>query len=164
MSTRISYKAGLFAMVFFLMGSCTQDIYEIYEINDIEVLPVNAYKNKAKTDAQYVSILYTNFFQVPIGPNNLLQALEAIRSIGDKQIAYDMLVSKYLNQSTVIPSKEEMDADPESFVRGTYTRFYTRQPTEAELAWMLNFLQSNPDMTPDLFYFAFATSNEHYYY
>ena len=146
------------------LNSCQKDIYEIYEINGVEVLPVNAHKNKAKTDAQYISILYTNFFQVPIGPNKLLEALNAIRSIGDKQIAYDMIVSKYLNQSPDLPSKADMDADPEGFIRDTYSRFLTRQPTEAELAWMLNFLKSNPSLTPDLVYVAFATSNEHYYY
>jgi hypothetical protein len=146
------------------MNACQRDIYEIYEINDVDVLPVNAQKNKAKTDIQYISILYTNFYQVPIGPNNLLQAIEAIRSIGDKQIAYEMLVSKYLNENPLVPSKAEMLADPETFIRNTYSRFLTRQPTEAELAWMLNYIVSNPSLTPDIIYFAFATSNEHYYY
>lgn len=146
------------------LNACQRDIYEIYEINAVDVLPVNAQKNKAKTDIQYISILYTNFFQVPIGPNNLLEAIEAIRSIGDKQIAYEMVVSKYINENPLIPSKNEMLTDPESFIRDTYARFYTRQPTEAELAWMLNYITSNPSLTPDIIYFAFATSNEHYYY
>lgn len=164
MNTRIFIRIGLFISFLILLNSCQKDIYEIYEINDIEVLPVNASKNKAKTDAQYISILYTNFFQIPIGPNKLLEALNAIRSIGDKQIAYDIIVSKYLNQSPELPTKAEMNADPETFIRNTYSRFLTRQPTEAELAWMLNYFQSNPSLTPDLVYLSFATSNEHYYY
>jgi hypothetical protein len=84
--------------------------------------------------------------------------------VGDKQIAYDMIVSKYLNESPVLPAKEDMDADPEKFIRDTYYRFLTRQPTEAELAWMLNYITSDPAITPDLVYLAFSTSNEHYYY
>ena len=164
MNMRIFIRLGLFLCFLINLNGCQKDIYEIYEINDIEVLPVNAQKNKAKTDAQYISILYTNFFQIPIGPNKLLEALNAIRSIGDKQIAYDIIVSKYLNQSPELPTKAEMDGDPESFIRNTYSRFLTRQPTEAELAWMLNYLQSNPSLTPDLVYVSFATCNEHYYY
>lgn len=161
---RISIR--LFVAILFLMWlqSCEKDIYEVYEVNGIEVLPVNAQKDKAKSDAQYISILYSNYFQQPIGPNNLLQALNAIRSVGDKQIAYDMIVSKYLNESPVLPAKEDMDADPEKFIRDTYYRFLTRQPTEAELAWMLNYITSDPAITPDLVYLAFSTSNEHYYY
>jgi len=147
-----------------LFCACKKDIYEVYQVNDIDVLPVNAHKNKAKTDAQYISILYTNYFQTPIGPNKLLQALDAIRSIGDKQVAYDMIVSKYLNATPSITDKQYMDANPELFIRETYLRFFTRQPTEAELAWMINYIQSNPTLTPDLVYLAFSTSNEHYYY
>ena len=157
---RIIVLAG----VLFTLSSCQKDTYDVYEINGVDVLPVNAQKNKAKTDAQYISVLYTNFFQLPIGPNQLLEALNAIRSIGDKQIAYDIIVSKYLNSSPELPSKEYMDANPEQFIRETYTKFLTRQPTEAELAWMLNYLETSPSLTPELVYIAFATSNEHYYY
>ena len=164
MNTRIFTRLILLLFAAVIINSCQKDLYEVYEVNSIDVLPVNALKNKAKTDAQYISILYTNYFQTPIGPNQLLQALDAIRSIGDKQVAYDMIVSKYLNATPVLPSKEEMDADHEAFIRSTYMRFLTRQPTEAELAWMLNYLKSNPNLTPDLVYLAFSTSNEHYYY
>jgi hypothetical protein len=164
MNMRISIKLLLFILLAIGFNACQKDLYEVYEVNSIEVLPVNAQKNKAKTDAQYISILYTNYFQTPIGPNKLLQALDAIRSIGDKQVAYDMIVSKYLNGTPLLPTKQEMDADPEAFIRATYLRFLTRQPTEAELAWMLNYVSSNPSLTPDLVYLAFSTSNEHYYY
>ncbi len=151
---------------FFLMtiSSCSEEVYTIYDVNSIEVLPVNADKNKAKTDAQFVSIVYTNLFQKPIGPNTLLETLDAIRSIGDKQISFDLVVSKYMADNPIVPTTEEMFADPETFIRETYTLFYTRQPTEAELAWMLNYIISTPDLTPDVFYFSFATSNEHYHY
>lgn len=164
MNTQIFIRLLFAAMLISFLQSCQKDIYEVYEVNSQDVLPVNADKDKAKTDAQYISILYTNYFQIPIGPNKLLEALNAIRSIGDKQIAYDMIVSKYLNQSPALPTKAEMDEDPEGFIRETYFRFLTRQPTEAELAWMLNYITSDPALTPDLIYLAFSTSNEHYYY
>lgn len=164
MNMPIFTRLWIAVLVVFCFTGCETDVYEVYEINPVEVLPVNAEKDKAKTDAQYISIIYTNFFQVPIGPNKLLEALTAIQSIGDKQIAYDIVVSKYLNQSPNIPTKEEMLADPEAFIRNTYKVFLTRQPTEAELSWMLNYLKSNPALTPDIIYISFATSNEHYHY
>ena len=164
MNMQISTKLFLLTFLLVTIISCEKDIYEVYEINSLEVLPVNAQKDKAKSDAQYISILYTNYFQVPIGPNKLLDALNAIRSIGDKQIAFDIISSKYLNQSPEIPTKMEMDADPEAFIRDTYFRFMTRQPTEAELAWMLNNINNDSAITPELVYLAFSTSNEHYYY
>lgn len=147
-----------------LFVSCKEEVYEVYEVNPIEVLPVNAEKDKPKTDAQYISVLYTNLYQVPIGPSTMLEAQDALASVGDKQIAYDMLVSKYMTTDIEIVTEEEMRGDPETFVRDTYKRFLVRQPTEAELAWMIFFIESHPDLTPRMAYMAFATSNEHFHY
>lgn len=153
-----------FCAILFLTISCQKE-YTVYEINDVTVLPVNSQKNKAKTSAQFISILYTNFFQEPIGPNKMLEAQNAILSIGDKKIAYEMLVSKYMNDSRVVlPSMDDMRDDTEIFVRETYKRFLVRQPTEAELQWWVNYIESRPQLEPELVYFAFATSNEHFHY
>lgn len=160
------YKGvGLFLLLM-LFGSsgCKEESY-VYEVNDVDISPINSTKNKPKTESQYISVLYTNLFQEAIGPNRMLEALAAIQSIGDKRVAYDILVSKYMaDDKVVLPSEEEMRADPESFVRDTYRRFMVRQPTEAELQWMLNYIESRPNLTPELVYFSFATSNEHFHY
>lgn len=146
-------------------SACEKEKYVVYGIEDLEITPVNSEKDKAKTDAQYISVLYTNMFQKPIGPNQMLEALKAIESIGDKQVAYDILVSKYMNHPDVkIPTTESMRIDPETFIRETYKRFLVRQPTEAELQWMINYIQSRPSLTSELLYFSFATSNEHFHY
>ena len=153
---------SIFSLLFF--SSCTEK-YFVYGIEDLEITPVNSDKNKAKTHSQYISILYANMFQKAIGPNQMLQALKAIESIGDKQVAYDILVSKYMNDPEVkIPTTQSMRDDPETFVRETYTRFLVRQPTEAELQWMINYIESRPALTPELVFFSFATSNEHFHY
>ena len=150
---------------FLFLYSCQEDYYYVYGIEDVDIRPVNSEKDKPKTHSQYISILYANMFQKAIGPNQMLQALNAIESIGDKQIAYDMLVSKYMNDPDVkIPSEESMRSDPEQFIRDTYSRFYIRQPTEAELQWMKNYIESRPSLTPELVYFSFATSNEYAHY
>ena len=156
------WAASLFLLLLFF--SCKQE-QDVYGINDLTILPVNSEKDKPKTSSQYISILHTNLFQRAISPNRMLEALRAIESIGDKQIAYDILVSKYMNDGDVVlPSEEEMREDVEEFIRETYKRFLVRSPTEAELTWMRNFLNSGPNVTPELVYFAFATSNEHFHY
>ena len=145
--------------------SCKQDDYVVFEIEEQTILPVNAEKDKDKTNVQYISILYTNLFRKAMSPNDMLDALNAIEFIGDKQVAFDILVSKYMNSNeVVIPSDEEMREDPEKFIRDTYKRFFVRQPTQAELTWMKNYINSRQDVTAELIYFAFATSNEHFHY
>ncbi len=167
MNTPISGKPTLWIIGLFILFLCSacQEEYFVYGIEDLEITPVNSEKDKAKTHAQYISILYANMFQKAIGPNQMLQALKAIESIGDKQVAYDILVSKYMNDPNVkIPTTESMRSSPETFVRETYVRFLVRQPTEAELQWMINYIESRPSLTPELVYFSFATSNEHFHY
>lgn len=152
------------ATVTVLAFACTED-YDVYEIDDLTILPVNSQKIKPKSITQYISILYTNFFQKAIGPNKMLEAQKAIASIGDKQVAFDILVSKYMNDPEVIlPTNDEMRSDPETFIRETYKRFLVRQPTEAELKWMINYIESRPQLTTELVYFSFATCNEHFHY
>ena len=157
------YKLGIIFLMFFL-ASCQKDFY-VYEIDDQTILPVNSQKIKPKSITQYISILYTNFFQKAISPNSMLSAQKAIESIGDKQVAFDILLSKYMNDpKVIIPSKEEMLKDPEAFIRATYKRFLVREPTEAELNWRLNYISIRPNVTPEHFYFAFGTCNEHFHY
>ena len=164
-SVRIPFVACLLLSMTFLLSCEKETDYYVYEVEDIEITPVNSYKDKPKTHSQYISILYANMFQTAIGPNQMLQALKAIESIGDKQGAYDILVSKYMNDPNVkLPSDESMREDPEAFVRDTYKRFLVRQPTEAELQWMINYIESRPTLTTELVYFSFATSNEHAHY
>ena len=144
------YKLGIIFLMFFL-ASCQKDFY-VYEIDDQTILPVNSQKIKPKSITQYISILYTNFFQKAISPNSMLSAQKAIESIGDKQVAFDILLSKYMNDpKVIIPSKEEMLKDPEAFIRATYKRFLVREPTEAEINRMLNYISSRPNVTPEPF-------------
>lgn len=155
----------LFGLILMILFAACEKEYYVYDINDVDITPLNSYKDKPKTHSQYISILYANMFQTAIGPNQMLQALKAIESIGDKQVAYDILVSKYMNDPNVkLPSNESMRSDPEGFIRDTYKRFLVRQPTEAELQWMINYIESRPSLTTELVYFSFATSNEHAHY
>lgn len=147
-----------------LMSSCTENAY-VYEVNEITVEPNNAEKNKEKSSGQYLAILYANLFQKPLSASELVDLSELIASIGDKQVAYETIIAKFLSSpDVIIPSKSEMDANIGQFVNDTYQRFYVRFPTQAEQAYFVNYLESHPEVTPELVYFAFATSAEYNYY
>ena len=64
----------------------------------------------------------------------------------------------------ILPSVEEMEADMDAFIDTTYERFLVRFPTEAERAWVKNFIESNEFMNPELVYFSFALSDEYMFY
>lgn len=168
MNMLTSDKIAILVLMIFslqIFSSCTVEDNYLYEIKEQTILPVNSEKDKDKSNVQYISILYTNLFRKAMSPNDMLDALRAIESIGDKQIAFDILVSKYMNSDEVVlPTEEEMREDPEKFIRDTYKRFFVRQPTQAELTWMINYINSRPEVNPEHFYFAFATSNEHFHY
>jgi hypothetical protein len=75
------------------------------------------------------------------------------------------LISNFFNDAGVqLPTVAEMNTNPDGFIEETYKRFFVRLPNEAEKTWVRNFIQSNPYMTPELVFFAFALSNEYQYY
>ena len=150
-------------LVFFSFG-CKDKEY-IYGVNDVTILPNNAEKDKLKTNEQYLNIVYANMYQKALGPDKLVDLSNVINSLGDKQVAYEIIIAKMMGDSDIkLPSKKEMDADLGKFITETYNRFYVRQPTQAEKTFFVNFLKAHPNLTPEHVYFAFATSSEYYFY
>ncbi|MEY3398312.1 MAG: hypothetical protein RL220_906 [Bacteroidota bacterium] len=148
------------------LASCRKEEPEvIYDINNVQLYGSAAEKDKLKTNEQYVSILFTNLFQTAISSEAAFELNQCLLSIGDQELAREVLISNFFNQQGVqLPAVEEMNADPDSFIIDTYKRFFVRIPSEAEITWVRNFIQSNPYLTPELVYFAFAISNEYLYY
>ncbi len=153
-----------FAIGFCLLSSCKEKTY-YYEVNDVLVTDNNAEKDKEKTVEQYLSILYANLFQKALSPNQLVDLTEIVTSIGDKQVAYETIIAKFMvHPDVIIPSNANMRNNLEQFVVETYHRFYVRRPSEAEKAFFIHFIDTRPYLTPELVYVAFLTSNEYYYY
>ena len=122
-------------------------------------------KDVLKTDEQYISILYANFFQTALSPSDLVQITNLIASIGDKETAYEVIISNWMNSPDInIPTDADMRNDLDGFIEDTYNRFYVRQPTQAEKEFFRNFITSDPNITPELVYLSFALSNEYLYY
>lgn len=166
MNTPVFYKHfGLFLIACVVLTSCQKKYDNIYEVNEVGLKPNASSKVKLKSNEQYVSILYTNLFQQALPGNQLVDLSDCIESIGDKSLAHQVIVSNFMNrQEVILPTNQSMRDDPDAFVTATYKRFLVRLPTEGEKLWFKNFIQSNPLLTPELVYVAFALSNEYAYY
>ena len=122
-------------------------------------------KDKLKSIGQYISILYANLFQKALSSNELVEITNCIESIGDKEIAHEVILSNFMNKSgVIIPSDSLMRADLDLFIEETYRRFYVRDITEAEREFFLNFFMSHPDVSSEMVYTAFSLSNEYQFY
>ena len=147
-----------------LISSCKKDDI-IYDVNQVNATSYNANKNKLKTIPQYISILYANLFQKALSANELVEITNCIESIGDKEVAHEIVLSNFMNQSGVtLPSDSLMRADLNAFIEQTYKRFYVRDLTEAEREFFLNFFESHPDVSVEMVYSAFSLSNEYQFY
>ena len=147
-----------------LVSSCKKDDI-IYDVNSVNSTSYNANKNKLKTIPQYISILYANLFQKALSANELVEITNCIESIGDKEVAHEIVLSNFMNKSGVtLPSDSVMRVDINAFIEQTYKRFYVRDLTEAEREFFVNFFESHPDVSVEMVYFAFSLSNEYQFY
>lgn len=155
----------LLIVIPFLLHSCKKEQEVIYGLKDVQAISPGTGKDKLKSNDQYVAILYTNLFQQAISSKKLLEINQVVMSIGDKRLAYELLISSFMNDpAVVIPSNDEMRANVDLFLINTYERFYVRKPTQLELEYFSNYIENNPSVTPELVYFAFAISDEYFYY
>lgn len=151
-------------MVLFLSGCKKEYLYE-YEVNEQTIEPITAGKDKLKTPEQYVSILFVNLFQRPLSANDIYDISRVLQSIGDKQLANEVLISNFMNKPDVIlPSNASMRGNLPAFVDDVYERFLLRPPTELEKTYFINYIEARPNISPELVYYAFALANEYQFY
>ena len=137
----------------------------VYQINEVQATPYNANKNKLKSAFQHILIMYANLFQKALSPNELVEITRCIESIGDKQIAHEVILSNFMNREGVIlPPDSLLDANPSLFIEETYKRFFVRDISEAERTYFINFFETHPNVTTEIVYMAFSLSNEYQYY
>ncbi|MEL7534117.1 MAG: hypothetical protein AAFN10_22610 [Bacteroidota bacterium] len=148
-----------------LLTACQSNDTYFYEVNPLELPSSTANKDKAKSLDQYISILYANLFQDAISADELSEIHKVMESIGDKELAREVVISNLMNRDGImIPSDEDMRNDIDAFLMDTYKRFFVREPSEAEKAYMRSYINSNPDITAELVYFSFAMSEEYQFY
>lgn len=148
-----------------LLGACRPDDQYLYEVNTVDLMASNDHKSREKSDEQYIATLYANLFQKSISGDRMAEIKDAISSVGDKDLARQLVISRFLNDPAVmIPTQEDMRSNLESFVRMTYERFMIRPPSQAELLYLVNYLEKNPQLTPEMVYLSFLLSEEYQFY
>lgn len=154
----------LFVLAVGLLACGPKDSY-FYEVNPLELPTAQANKTKQKSLDQYISVLYANLFQKALSPDELSEIRKLMESIGDQELAREVVISNLMNRPGVIlPDDQLMRDDLDAFLLATYKRFFVREPTEAEKAYMKSYIQSNPDISAELVYFSFAMSEEYQFY
>lgn len=157
-------SAGCFLLVAVLAMGCKKDAF-IYEVDPVDLSQFDGDKDREKTNQEYAAILHANLFQTALSANDLYEIDQCIQSIGDKQLAREVIISNFMNKPGVmIPSDSLMHADVDAFIIATYNRFLVRNPTEAEKTWFRNMIAADPNVTTELIYFSFALSEEYLFY
>ncbi len=157
-------SAGLFLLVAALTTGCKKDAF-IYEVDTVDLSQYDGNKDREKTNQEYAAILHANLFQTALSANDLYKIDQCIQSIGDKQLAREVIISNFMNKpGVIIPSDSLMHADVDAFIIETYNRFLVRNPTEAEKTWFRNTIAADPNVTTELIYFSFALSEEYLFY
>ncbi len=147
------------------MPGCKRDEHIIYDVNEVYSQGTASERGTLKSDAQYLSILYSNLFQRAISADVLFDLNDLIESCGDKESIREVILSSWMNApDKIIPTEQEMRADVDQFIVDTYMRFFIRLPSQAERAWFRNFINSDPNVSPELVYLSFALSDEYLYY
>lgn len=158
-------KIAFSALLAICFVSCTKERIIGYSIQTVGVSEDKSRKTKNKNDAEFISILYTNLYQSAISPNQLYKTQNVVYSIGDQDVANEMLLSNYFNnQGISIPSNALMRSNIDEFVMNTFKRFYLRYPSEGEKAFFKQYISNNKTVNVEMVYTAFACSEEYQYY
>ena len=121
------------------LQSCKKETNVMYELNEVALYNDSSEKTRMKTNEQFVSILFTNLFQSGISSDIVFELNECFLSIGDQELAREVLISNFFNQSGVqLPTVDEMNANLDGFIETTYRRFFVRNPSEGEKTWVKN--------------------------
>lgn len=148
-----------------LLGACKKEQTIVFGVNNVGISEDKSNKIKKKNGAEYISILYTNLYQKAISPNQLYKTQNVLYSIGDQDVANEMLLSNYFNTGSIImPSNAIMRSDIDAFVVNTFKRFYLRYPSEGEKAFLKQYISKSNAVSVEMVYTAFATSKEYQYY
>lgn len=155
---------GILSLLLWI-SSCQKENPVVYEVNPQDILSPTEGKIKEKSPEQFVAVLHANLFGTPISVSDQVEVERLLRSTGDKRLTWELLVSSYMNDPNVqLPDDLIIQNDMDGFIVETYNRFYFRPPSQIELEWWRNYLTNNPDVSTELVYLAFATSDEYFFY
>ena len=156
------FSLFLFAVI---LHSCKKDVSYIYDVNDVTVSQPGVSKPNVKSTLEFISIAYSDLFGTTIGAGELTDLSLCYLAFGDKKFIEDLIIRNFLNKTgVIIPSQSSMTADVPAFVQATYRKFYNRDPNEFEKWQIVNKINGDASITPELVYYSFMTSDEYRYY
>jgi len=161
-----SFKWLFIGCLFFSISACsnTEKVY-LYEVNEVEVTQTGVEKNSLKSDLEFISLAYSDLFGTTLTENQLLALVTGYNAMGDKGLISDIIIRNFLNNPQAdVPSMQEMQADVPAFIQATYRRFFVREASEYELWYFENLIANDAEMTPEIIYYAFLTSDEYRYF
>jgi hypothetical protein len=148
-----------------LLSSCKKEDVFTYEVNDVSVNQPGAVKPNVKSDLEVISIAHTDLFGATISPSDLQELALSYQAFGDKRLMIDMIILNFLNEPNIqVPTATDMRADVEGFVSASYRKFFVREPTAFEQWFVSDLIRKDADLSPELVYYGFMTSNEYRYY
>ena len=144
---------------------CKKDPKYIYGVNDVSVTQPGISKPNVKSTIEFISIAYSDLFGTSIPASDLTNLSLCYLAFGDKKFIEDLIIRNFLNKTgVIIPTQATMNADVSSFVQTTYRKFYNRDPNEFEKWQVVNYINTTSNITPELVYYSFMTSDEYRYY
>ncbi len=151
------------------LSNCKKETLEdkVFQVNKVKLYPSASSKIKEKSESQWVAVLYTNLFQQALSAGDIYRAGQCITSIGDKELAREVIISNFMNSTSPlpqIPTDASMRANIDEFVKETYERFLIRRPTEGEKEYFRNEITNDPLRSAEIVFFSFALSNEYLFY
>lgn len=156
---------GFILLLTITVFSCTKEKTYLYEVAPVTVEQDGSNKNNLKSDFEFISIAYSDLFGTTISRDDLVDLSLAYSSFGDRKLVEDMIIRNFLNNPSVnIPTDTQMRNDIALFINDTYKKLFNRAPNEFESWYVVNLIENDTDITPEIIFYSFMTSNEYRYY
>ena len=158
-------KAFTYLLAFFFLASCTRHEVNEYNINPVVVNQDGANKENLKTSDQFISLLYADLYETSISYSELNKLQRLLESFGDKNVIIERIAQNMLNDPLAkVPNDSTLTQNTDGFIKNTYNLFLTRNPSEAEVWYLRDLINSSPNLSTKEIYYGFITSEEYKYY
>jgi hypothetical protein len=162
----MNYIKHILILVLFISACKKDDPTYLFEVDNIQVKPNSANKDRLKTDIEFISIAYNDLYGANISQSELDEIIRSYQSFGDKSLVIELIIKKFVfsSQSNITTIDRSSDATIEAFVQESYEKIYNRTPNSFEKWYLTDFLKSNEDINSQTFYYSIMTANEYRYY
>jgi len=146
-------------------GNAEQEDIYLYGVNPVDVSTSSVDKENPKADLEFISLVYADLFGGNVSQLEIDLMIIAFNSLGDKQLITDIIIRNMLNSNEAsVPTDGEMRVDVDEFIDQTYLKFYIREPNAYEKWELKKMIEEDTELTPEMIYYAFLTSDEYRYF